>query len=94
MNEHIQRGNEAMRIGDIEAAKDEFYLALDDPDWHFPHERQNFIDLYVANLDVADLFSYDALTFLTGQHQECEDGSVIHTRNTLDVRNAIAFEQE
>lgn len=64
MNEHFQRGNEAMRIGDIEAAKEEFYLALDDPDWL----TQRLADLYVANLDVADLFSYDALTFLTGQH--------------------------
>ena len=83
-----------MRIGDIEAAKEEFYLALDDPDWYFPHERQNFIDLYVANLDVADLFSYDALTFLTGQHQKFEGGSVIHAGDALDGRNAIAFEQE
>ena len=62
MDEHIQRGNEAMRIGDIEAAKEEFYLTLDDPDWL----SQRLADLYVANLDVADLFSYDALTLLAG----------------------------
>ena len=36
-----------MRIGDIEAAKEEFYLALDDPDWL----TQRLADLYVANLD-------------------------------------------
>ena len=93
MNKHIQRGNEA-RIGDIEAAKEEFYLALDDPNWCFPYGRQNFIHLYMASLDVADLFSYDALTFLTGQHQKREDGTVIHTNDALDGRNAIALEQE
>ena len=79
--------------GATEAAKDEFYLALDDPNWYFLHGRQDFFDLYDANLDVTDLFSYDSLTFLTGQHQKCEDGSVIHTGDALDGRNAIAFEQ-
>lgn len=63
-----------MRIGDIEAAKEEFYLALDDQDWL----TRPIVDLCVANLDVADLFSYDALTLLAGQHQKSEDGSVIH----------------
>jgi len=84
MNEHIKRGNEAMRIGDIQAAKEEFYLALDDPDWL----TRPIADLYVANLDVADLFSYDALTLLTGQHQRFEDGSVIHA--VLDENTRLA----
>ena len=94
MNEHIQQGNEAMRIGDIEAATEEFYLALDDPDWYSPHERRNIIDLYVANLDAADLFSYDALTLHTGQHQKFVDGSVIHAGDALGGRSAVAFGQE
>ena len=57
MNEHIQRGNEAMRIGDIEAAKEESYLALDDPDWCFPYGRQNFLDLYIASTDRTNVVS-------------------------------------
>lgn len=31
-NEHIRRGNAAIVVGNLELAKSEFYLALDDPD--------------------------------------------------------------
>jgi hypothetical protein len=32
MNEHIRRGNDALKTGDLETAKTEFYEALADPD--------------------------------------------------------------
>ena len=32
MNEHIKKGNEALKCGDLETAKVEFYEALADPD--------------------------------------------------------------
>ena len=31
MNEHIKKGNAAVQSGDLEKAKSEFYLALEDP---------------------------------------------------------------
>jgi hypothetical protein len=47
MNDHIKRGNEALRQGDTETAKVEFYLALDDP---------NPITQRIANNRLLELF--------------------------------------